>query len=143
MVEFLREQYPNCKTQLRFDWCRFSVTNNIMPFDFGLVDKKILIELDGEQHFAQISNWDSPEHVQRKDVEKIHHGIANGWSIIHIYQVDVWNDVYDWRDVMKQAIQEAEQSEPMVLFISSKDAYQTHRDKLNSDITYKVIQPVC
>ena len=143
MVEFLREQYSDCKTQLRFDWCRFSVTNNIMPFDFGLVDKQILVELDGEQHFTQISNWDSPDTVQRKDIEKIHKCIANGWSIIHIYQVDVWKDSYDWRAVMRQAIEDVEQSEPTVLFISGKDIYQAHRDKLNSDIVYRVIQPIC
>jgi very-short-patch-repair endonuclease len=114
-----------------------------MPFDFGPVDEKILIELDGEQHFTQISNWDSPENVQRKDAEKIHHCIANGWSIIHIYQVDVWKDIYDWRVVVKQAIEGAEQSKPMVLFISSKDNYESHREKLNNNIAYKVIQPTC
>jgi hypothetical protein len=54
LLEFLKS-YPQCKTQIRFDWCRFSQTNNIMPFDFGV--DKILIEVDGEQHFQQISNW--------------------------------------------------------------------------------------
>lgn len=68
-----------------------------MPFDFGLTDKKILIELDGEQHFNQVSNWDSPESVQSKDIEKIKNSIQSGYSIIHIYQKEVWNDIYDWK----------------------------------------------
>lgn len=140
MLQFLRELYPNCKSQLRFDWCRFSKTNNVMPVDFGLLDKKILIELDGEQHFSQISNWDAPENVQAKDVEKIEHCIKNGYSIIHIYQVDVWKDSYDWKVVLQQAIEQVVESDPTVVFISSnKECYQSHIQLLHNSIPYKQI----
>ncbi len=101
VLTMLKESYPNCKTQIRFDWCRYSETNNIMPFDFGIIDSKILIELDGEQHFNQISNWNSPESVQLKDNEKMKYAIQHGYSIIHIYQVDVWSNTNNYDNHIK------------------------------------------
>jgi very-short-patch-repair endonuclease len=141
LLEFIKSNYKYYKTQMRFDWCRYSQTNNIMPFDFGLTDKKILIELDGEQHFNQVSNWDSPESVQSKDIEKINALIKNSYSIIHIYQKEVWNNTYDWKDTLINVIQYLEQTkEPMVLFVSCCDKYITHIQKLDN-IKYEVINP--
>ena len=126
---------------MRFDWCRFSKTNNIMPFDFGLIDKKILIELDGEQHFSQVSNWDSPESTQSKDIEKIKNSIEKYYSIIHIYQKEVWNDTYNWKDILTKVIKYLDKNkEPIALFISCSDKYETHIQKLDS-IQYKIINP--
>jgi hypothetical protein len=136
LLEFLKS-YPQCKTQIRFDWCRFSQTNNIMPFDFGV--DKILIEVDGEQHFQQISNWNSPESVQAKDVEKIQKCVKEKYSIIHINQVDVWNDVYDWRSIIQKEIELLKNEEASCVFISSTAVYQTHIMSLTSDIKYKNI----
>ena len=113
-----------------------------MPFDFGLMDKKILIELDGEQHFSQISNWNSPESVQEKDIEKIYYSIKQGYSIIHIYQDEVWNDRYDWKSVLKNAIDEIiSYPDPKVIFISCNTKYNDHISKLDSSIKYKIINP--
>ncbi len=143
LLEFLTSHYSNCKAQLRFNWCRFSKTNNIMPFDFLIGgDHKLLIELDGRQHFQQISNWDSPEEVQLKDVEKIHKAIAEGYSIIHIYQDEVWNDKYDWKALLKKHIDlMILEEKPKVLFISKEDVYQIHIEKLEKGINYDVIHP--
>jgi very-short-patch-repair endonuclease len=127
---------------MRFDWCRYSKTNNIMPFDFGLTDRKILIELDGEQHFTQISNWESPERVQIKDVEKINACIKNGYSIIHIYQKEVWNDTYDWKIILKKSIEYLEkQTNATVLFISYISKYEVYINNIDSTINYKIINP--
>ena len=132
MLEFLKDY--GCKKQVRFDWCRFSQTNNIMPFDFGV--GKILIELDGEQHFQQVSNWNSPESVQVKDVEKIQKCVKEGYSIIHINQLDVWNDTYDWRGVIQKEMEELK-NETSCVFISCEDVYQSHIVALTGDIKYK------
>lgn len=123
MVAFL-STYPECRKQLRFEWCRFSVTNNIMPFDFGIGN--VLIELDGEQHFTQISNWDTPENVQVKDKEKIRKCMEQGYSIIHISQLDVWYDNYDWKTVIQEEIALLQDQVPTCVFISSQDIYGNH-----------------
>jgi very-short-patch-repair endonuclease len=140
--EFLKSVYEDYKYQLRFDWCRYSKTNNIMPIDFGLVDKKIVIELDGEQHFSQISNWDSPESVQSKDVEKIKYCLENGYSIIHIYQVDVWKNTYNWKEFIKCLVKDLElEKEPICVFIADDGKYDKHIEKLQGSIKYKTINP--
>ena len=67
-----------------------------MPFDFVLEDKKIIIELDGPQHFKQISNWQSPQKTQQNDKYKMKCANNNGYSIIRLLQEDVFYDTYDW-----------------------------------------------
>jgi DNA-directed RNA polymerase subunit RPC12/RpoP/very-short-patch-repair endonuclease len=142
VLKFLKEQDSSYKTQLRFDWCRYSLTNNIMPYDFGCHNKKILIEIDGEQHFNQISNWDSPEIVQNKDIEKIKYSIQNNYSIIHIYQPDIWKNKYNWKDILLKTIQQLIESENRkVIFISSCDKYNIYITQLPEEIQYEVIYP--
>jgi very-short-patch-repair endonuclease len=112
-----------------------------MPFDFGSISKKILIEVDGAQHFTQISNWDSPESVQVKDIEKINHCIHQGYSIIHINQLDIWNNVYDWEKVLKMEMERLHEKEPQCGFISSTPTYESHISKLNNTVHYTIIKP--
>jgi len=138
---FLKSQDSEWTTQLRFPWCRFSNTENIMPFDFGSISKKILIEVDGAQHFTQISNWNTPESVQVKDIEKIHYSMKEGFSIIHISQTDIWNNTYDWKKVLQTAIEKLQEKEPQCIFISSKSIYETHISKLDHTICYMIINP--
>lgn len=145
---FLREVWPQCGSQLRYDWCRFSETNRVMPFDFGLEDMKVLIELDGAQHFEQVSNWEAPERVQAKDIEKMRYAVAKGYTVIHIYQVEVWEDEYDWKAVLTEQIKRVEAQgaqgtqgaqEGKVIFISRKEVYGAHIEGLG--VAYEVIQP--
>jgi len=77
------------KRQLRFKWCRNPATDRYLPFDF-LVGNTI-IELDGLQHFKQISNWQSPEVIQSRDAYKERTAICNGYHIVRLLQEDVWN----------------------------------------------------
>lgn len=48
-----RQKINYIKSQYKMDWCK-----NIkhLPFDFVLSERKIIIELDGPQHFRQVSN---------------------------------------------------------------------------------------
>ena len=139
VLAFLKAQ-GGWSTQLRFNWCRFSNTGNMMPFDFGC--NKILIEVDGAQHFTQVSNWNSPESVQAKDIEKITKSIQEGYSIIHIYQVDIWSDKYDWKDVLEREIKRLSNAEPQCSFISQGPIYETHILKLDSSIKYTILHPI-
>ena len=137
--EFLEEEFP-IKKQARFDWCRFSETNNIMPFDVMRKDYPILIELDGNQHFIQISNWNSPEIVQKKDVEKIQKSIENGYSIIHLPQEDVWHDRYDWRAALREVMVSLETADPQCVFLCLDAAvYETHLQLLGDSVPLRIV----
>jgi very-short-patch-repair endonuclease len=85
--------YPSIKTQFKVDWCK-----NIkhLPFDFVIEERKIIIELDGKQHFEQIGNWQSPEKNRKMDLYKMKCANDNGFSIIRILQKDVYKNKYDW-----------------------------------------------
>jgi very-short-patch-repair endonuclease len=67
-----------------------------LPFDFILEELKIIIELDGPQHFKQIMNWKSPEETRSGDIYKMKCANDNGFSVIRILQEDVYNDKYEW-----------------------------------------------
>jgi very-short-patch-repair endonuclease len=136
---FLEAEYP-IKKQARFDWCRFSETGNIMPFDVMRKDHPILIELDGNQHFIQVSNWGTPEIVQKKDVEKIQKSIQNGYSIIHLPQEDVWHDRFDWRAALREVMASLEYVDPQCVFLCSDAAvYDIHRQLLGDSILYRMV----
>lgn len=142
VLQFLSTQEGNWKSQLRFDWCRYSKTGNGMPIDFGSIEKKIMIEVDGVQHFKQVSNWNAPDEVQEKDTEKIVACIKNGYHLIHISQEDIWNDVYDWKKVIQTEMDILQEKDnPQCIFISKKDIYHAHFSKLDSSLSYKMVQP--
>lgn len=84
-----------------FDWCRGVATNRPLPFDFVLEDIKCIIEVDGPQHFVQISNWKAPEMQQYVDHYKMDAAIMHGYSVIRIIQDDVFRDLYDWWELLK------------------------------------------
>jgi very-short-patch-repair endonuclease len=72
-------------------------------YDFE-IGKNILIELDGLQHFQQVSNWQSPEIQQERDKYKIKCALENGKNIIHIYQEDVLHDKNNWEKRLEKII---------------------------------------
>jgi very-short-patch-repair endonuclease len=89
----LGEYYSTLKRQYKVDWCK-----NIkhLPFDFVIEERKIIIELDGKQHFEQIGNWQCPEKNREIDIYKMKCANENGFSIIRILQKDVYKNKYNW-----------------------------------------------
>ena len=112
-----------------------------MPFDFGLIESKILIELDGNQHFEQVAQWDSPDVVRTKDIEKIEKAVKEGYTVIHIYQEEVWKNKYNWQKTLEEVLKK-EYNQPQVIFISkSINKYSNHIADLTEDIVYEIVNP--
>ena len=88
--------YPSLIKQFKKKWCINELTNKYLPFDFCVPEYKIIIELDGPQHFRQIMNWKSPEEQHRTDKFKEECANNNGYSVIRLLQEDVLYDTYDW-----------------------------------------------
>jgi len=72
-------------------------------FDF-LFDTKIIIELDGEQHFQQVANWRSPIEENINDIYKNQLANECGYHMIRIYQPWVWKDTNDWKIKLHSAL---------------------------------------
>ena len=98
----LHEHYNTIKRQYKVDWCK---NKKHLPFDFVIEERKIIIELDGKQHFEQIGKWKSPEETRNNDLYKMKCANENGFSVIRILQEDVYNNKYDWLSELYETIE--------------------------------------
>jgi very-short-patch-repair endonuclease len=112
--------------QPKFDWCRNPDTNRYFPFDFVVEDLNLIIEIDGEQHFSQISNWDSPEKTFEYDKYKMKMAMENGYSIIRILQKNIWNDIDNWETKFNDVYKYYD--EPEVICIGCEIKYKKHNE---------------
>jgi very-short-patch-repair endonuclease len=106
LYEHLLKIYPNIIYRFSADWCKNPITKCYLPFDFVLKEQKIIIELDGPQHFVQVMNWKTPEEQFENDQYKEKCANDNSYSVIRIIQADVWNDTYDWLIELKESIEQ-------------------------------------
>jgi very-short-patch-repair endonuclease len=102
LFDILKLQFNTIERQFKADWCK---NKTYLPFDFVLKNEKIIIELDGRQHFTQISNWQSPKITQERDVYKMKCANENGYTVIRILQEDIFYDKYDWLSDLVFAIE--------------------------------------
>ena len=102
LYDILIIHYLELKIQFKVDWCK---NKNYLPFDFVLENDKIIIELDGLQHFEQVSNWVSPEETHINDKYKMKCANANDFSVIRLLQTDVFYDTYNWLEELKTNIE--------------------------------------
>jgi very-short-patch-repair endonuclease len=59
-------------------------------------DKKLIIELDGLQHFKQVRNWKSPLHYQIRDKYKEFKARKYKIPLIRCFQEDVYHNKNQW-----------------------------------------------
>ena len=115
--------FPSVQREITFQW------SNKKRYDFMIPEMQIIIELDGLQHFKQVSNWDSPENQFCNDMEKTMMACDNGYRVIHIVQEDVYNDNYDWYSVLYDTITS---SKEMVSYISTNNEYELLSISINA-----------
>lgn len=117
----------DAERSIKFNWCKNLDTNKHLPFDILLVKFNIIIEVDGPQHFFQISNWKSPQYNLLRDNYKAKCAIENGYSLIRISQEDVRNNKIDWKTLLTESIKEYQS--PTIIYISKdKELYSLHKD---------------
>jgi very-short-patch-repair endonuclease len=114
--------YPTLKRQFKKDWCK-NVRNLI--FDFVIEDLRILIEIDGPQHFIQVRNWQSPEITKKNDLYKMNCANENGFCMIRILQTDVYRDKYDWVTEIRDNIEKIKtENRVQNIYMCKKDEYK-------------------
>ena len=113
--------YPSMKTQYKQEWCK---NKQCLSFDFCIPEHNIIIELDGIQHFKQVSNWISPEITFENDKYKEKCANENGYSIIRILQEDVLNDTYGWCKESCEAIENIKNGNKVVnIYLCKNNEY--------------------
>lgn len=103
LYDKLSTLYPTLQQQFKVDWCK---NKTYPPFDFVISENKIIIELDGRQHFEQVRNWDDPKKTQENDKYKMKCANDNNYSVIRILQEDVFYDSYDWLSELNNNIKD-------------------------------------
>lgn len=93
--------------QFRRPWLKNSGTNSFLSMDI-CIKGIIVIEIDGPQHFVQISNWTSPEDSQIRDFMKETMILNNNMSMIRVVQNDVLHKKFDWKQFISQTVDELE-----------------------------------
>ncbi len=99
------------------------------PFDFCIEELKLIIELDGRQHFEYVSKFkQSVEDRQKSDFIKMMHALNNGYSIIRIYQPDFARKKnIDWMQILKNNIKKY--NTPTIIYLSDNDsAYNIYKN---------------
>jgi very-short-patch-repair endonuclease len=118
----LQPIYSTLNRQSKFEWCK-----NIhhLPFDFVIEERKIIIEVDGPQHFKQVFNWKSPEDTHICDLIKMKCANENGYSMIRILQNDILKNKYDWlAEIIKNIELISADNRAQNIYMCKKDEYK-------------------
>jgi len=99
LFEKMKNHYPTIISQFKQEWCKNK------RFDFCIPEYKIIIELDGRQHFEKVENWKSIENNFENDKFKEKCANENQYSTIRILQEDVYNNSYNWCEELRDAIE--------------------------------------
>ena len=104
-------------------------------FDFAFCRLFLIVELDGNHHFQQVSNWTSPEDNRAKDVLKMIEALRAGYSVHRLLQRDVWEDKDSWTAgvalVMNYAQSRPTEATPIIMLqCREKAVYQAHVTQL-------------
>ena len=96
----------------------------------------IIIELDGPQHFRQISNWDTPDSIRSLDVYKMQCANKSGYTVVRLLQTDVFSDLNNWQDKLRNAIRVYEK--PECVYLTDSDIYKSHIEDMKANIPGEV-----
>ena len=93
-------------------------------YDIIIDDKKLIVEVDGPQHFRQVSNWGSYEETYKTDIYKEELAYKNGYRVVRISQEYVWyrqiaKNKTEWISKLVKAIENEHENQ----FISDSDEY--------------------
>ncbi len=139
LFEWLTEKYSSSYEivkEFRAKWCKNAETNNFLPFDF-LVEElppkgasrrrrvNLIIELDGAQHFTQVSNWKDPEKTRKRDIYKMKAALDQGYSVIRLLQDDVYRDKNNWKENLTSSIHHYDT--PQIIYICTNNEYSEYQ----------------
>ena len=100
-------------------------------FDFTNIKDKIIIELDGRQHFIKVERWNSnPDDIRATDVYKMKRAIKKGYTVIRILQTDVYHDRNDWKNKLNTTVQKAIKSNKFRAIYIGGQIYDKHKEDM-------------
>ena len=80
---------------------------NKRRFDIAVPELKIIWEVDGDQHYIQISNWTPPEITQATDRWKESRAAENGFIVHRIRVRDIRAKGSRWKEIIAETVANA------------------------------------
>jgi very-short-patch-repair endonuclease len=114
----------------KYTWCVNPETSRKLPFDFVFEDLKCILELDGDQHFSQVSYWKDYQLTQSIDFHKMKCCLEQGYTMIRILQDDVYYDKRDWETDLLKYIQAYKK--PTCVFLGDSEKYAPYQSWFES-----------
>jgi hypothetical protein len=137
--EYLKGQFSDTDTQFCALWCKSPTSNKHLPFDFYIPSLKLIIELDGAQHFRQVSNWQCHRKTAKRDVYKMQQAAAQGISMLRLVQEEVLDASHEWMDEhVKPHLIYHEPPIQTLLSVNSPDLYTDHLQLLADTDTISI-----
>ncbi len=98
MEDYLKVNDIPYKTQFDTLKCINPDTGYVMPYDFEIPDKKLLIEVQGEQHRSFVERFhvdqEGFEYQKKKDAYKKKFAEENGYKLLELWYEDIKSGVY-------------------------------------------------
>lgn len=92
-------------------------------YDIIIEELKLIIEVDGRQHFEIVTRFrNDVEKNKENDKYKMVLALENGYSMIRIFQEDIYNKKIDWKNILKDKIKKYET--PTIEYIG--EIYKSH-----------------
>jgi very-short-patch-repair endonuclease len=120
--KYLLSIFPDTIFQYIVKWCKNPKTNKYLPFDFFIPSLNIIIQLDGLQHFQQLSNSRNKYKTQERDIYIIEKALENNISVIRLLQDDVFYDKNNWKEKLKNSLYKYEKAK-LILLVNDKNIY--------------------
>ncbi len=134
IFDYLISKSLEVVTQKKLSGCKNIKTNMYLFFDFCIEYLKLIIELDGIQHFKDVKYWKSNhENNSDRDVFKMKKALENGYSVYRIVQEDVYKNKYDWKKSLMDVIGKAPYNIPCVMYENSTGIYDNHIMKMTKE----------
>lgn len=109
--DFLCSNFHEIIYQFKADFCLNPETGKHFLFDFCIPSLKIIVEVDGPQHFRDMPRWHSSvKNNRERDIYKMKMANDNGYSVIRIVQDDVWRDTYDWKNDVLTSVEKCREN---------------------------------
>lgn len=98
IVENFLQKYVKIKKQHDTLKCINPITKRQLPYDIEIVNKKILVEIQGEQHLKYIEYFhgtiENFHYQQRKDDFKKRYAESKGYKLIYIYYDELQDEKF-------------------------------------------------
>lgn len=133
LFKILYQSFEETQREAKFEWCKSTEYNRYYYFDFLIESCKILIELDGMQHFEKTFPNDHVDVRRYRDTVKMVAALAHGYTIIRVNQDEFYEGKLNIEETVIKNIKLYDK--PSIIFVSNdKNIYKMHHDELSEYI---------